>query len=702
VVPEDLVAAVRNQTVVPFVGAGLSVSVGRGVFPDWRELIERFAERLERESLVADAAAVREHLRNKRFPEAAELAVEKLTPARFNPVLEQAFGIQPPRDVDLSAVAALWSLRPRSVITTNYDDVLSWPIKLRSSQPYAPARLPPRIVHNDDPDLLQRVAAPATDDPPIVWHLHGSVQRPSTIILTEKQYLRLYGNDPQRVGLYAFALDQLRSLVANRTLLFVGFSLDDPFIRAQLESIVKVTAQQNKVSYVLLRKSDKDVTAMLAQYRVQIVEFDDFGPPMVRAIGEIADAALGRAAVSVSVPRALVGLVDDLVALLRLAAPEPSIVGRAFNRWRPRRLPPFPLGGDGMALAVAGAEKLAGAMRQSSGYFPLLEFAREIGLRAPLATRNLFASWLEDAARSLAEDANDEARLVAGGFAAPDAAPGGDNYVLVRLDTAGADLWRGQAWLFSGSEPWKLFEDEQNWARGDLPTLVYDLLDRVAALELQPANTMIAFMVPRALLVEAIDLIEPAVEFAREPPIGATLPVTVRSLERLKFRANMRRLGTTWQALKPTIASAWALDDRLPTQTPGAAVWLNASDAGPDLAARLQQYGVTCAVLATPPASIAGAEGNDLFNYVLQAAVPAVVWLREPAAADMTTARARLADLLGGATGSLPQRVWQLRQAARTGADPTHPGLCLVLLWDDADRLPPDEDPANRAAVSRS
>jgi len=58
--------------------------------------------------------------------------------------------------------------------------------------------------------------------------------------------------------------------------------------------------------------------------------------------------------------------------------------------------------------------------------------------------------------------------------------------------------------------------------------------------------------------------------------------------------------------------------------------------------------------------------------------------------------------LLGEATPSLPQRVWQLRQAARALADPAHPGQCLVLLWDDADRLPPDQDPNNRAVVLRA
>jgi hypothetical protein len=103
-----------------------------------------------------------------------------------------------------------------------------------------------------------------------------------------------------------------------------------------------------------------------------------------------------------------------------------------------------------------------------------------------------------------------------------------------------------------------------------------------------------------------------------------------------------------------------------------------------------------------PPLSEATDATTDLFNCVLQAAVPAVVWLRQPAAADLATARSNVTALLKDATTPLPHRVWQLRQAASGQSDAAHPGRCLVLLWDDADRLPPDQDPTNRAVVPRS
>ena len=59
--PQTLIDAVRRQTLVPFIGAGISVGVVHGLsadhqFPDWNGLIARLASRLGAEGKPADAA----------------------------------------------------------------------------------------------------------------------------------------------------------------------------------------------------------------------------------------------------------------------------------------------------------------------------------------------------------------------------------------------------------------------------------------------------------------------------------------------------------------------------------------------------------------------------------------------------------------------------------------------------------------------
>jgi hypothetical protein len=341
-------------------------------------------------------------------------------------------------------------------------------------------------------------------------------------------------------------------------------------------------------------------------------------------------------------------------------------------------------------------------MRQAGGYFPLLEFVREVAASSARADRTALDKWFADAARALAIDDADAAALVAGGFARPRAAAGTDNYLLVRFEDADvADRWRVQAWLFGDDEPQKLFEDELDLGRADLSGLVYRLLDCMESLDLSYDSTTLGVLAPRAFLVEGLDQISPAMELTPEPPIGSTLAVTVRSLERLGARRTRRHLEAAWQALKAAGNAARPLEDRVPPSQPGAAVWLQPADAGPALIAELQKHAVTCAVLSIPPGTQPSGS-YDLFNCALQGGVPAIVWVRDPVAANMAAARAQVAALLNDATAALPQRVWQRRQAAGALNDPTHPNNCLVLLWDDAERTPPDQDPANRAAVARS
>ncbi len=175
--PQSLVAAVKARTVVPFVGAGLSVSVGPTLFPNWAGLIERMAVRLDEEAQAPIATRVRTLVTAKELTEAAELAHESLGPDRFNAVMEKTFDVPMPPEANLSAVEALWRLQPRAVITTNYDDVLRWPFQRRSNRLESASRVMPRQIDNEDSGRLRAIITPV-DNVPLVWHLHGSVARP--------------------------------------------------------------------------------------------------------------------------------------------------------------------------------------------------------------------------------------------------------------------------------------------------------------------------------------------------------------------------------------------------------------------------------------------------------------------------------------------------------------------------------------------
>src|SRR4051812_3400966 len=108
--PQSLLDTARNRTLVPFVGAGVSVRAAIGLpadqqFPDWTGLISRLADRLEKEKGAAEAQLVRDE---RDTMVAAQIAVDRLGRASFLNEMELAFDRSRPPNAALSAVEAIW------------------------------------------------------------------------------------------------------------------------------------------------------------------------------------------------------------------------------------------------------------------------------------------------------------------------------------------------------------------------------------------------------------------------------------------------------------------------------------------------------------------------------------------------------------------------------------------------------------------
>ena len=58
-IPKHLVEAVQKHQVIPFVGAGVSRGIKRGLFPGWKELLEGLAGELEEQYLPEPATQLR-------------------------------------------------------------------------------------------------------------------------------------------------------------------------------------------------------------------------------------------------------------------------------------------------------------------------------------------------------------------------------------------------------------------------------------------------------------------------------------------------------------------------------------------------------------------------------------------------------------------------------------------------------------------
>jgi len=81
--PSQLIESLENGLAIPFVGAGVSISVknkgdGNDLFPSWKSLLERVVIRLEKEGKHNEAGIVNGYINTNRFLDAAREAKQAL------------------------------------------------------------------------------------------------------------------------------------------------------------------------------------------------------------------------------------------------------------------------------------------------------------------------------------------------------------------------------------------------------------------------------------------------------------------------------------------------------------------------------------------------------------------------------------------------------------------------------------------------
>lgn len=285
-IPASLVKALTEQTVIPFIGAGVPRSVvcknsSRPLFPSWNELLVRAADALEHEALLGEASVVRGMLLSTppEYLEAAKRAKAKLG-ARWTNFLRNQFehDHQSARPDSLALARCIWRLGSQLVITTNYDSVLKWACPSpadhttwRTNSTAELARLQQGL--NVGPGRWPRL--------PTVWHLHGHIDEAAELVLAPDGYSRLYSSDHARSG-YLAALDTLCHLLVGRTFLFIGFSLDDEAFVETLRSVNNTYSGCGSQHFALARNSDASkMQERVAGLPVQVVRFSDFGAPML-------------------------------------------------------------------------------------------------------------------------------------------------------------------------------------------------------------------------------------------------------------------------------------------------------------------------------------------------------------------------------------------------------------------------------------
>jgi len=314
-IPATLIDRLHNGRVVPFVGAGVSMAVldrdsHERLFPNWSELLFAAADRLDHESKPEDSNLIRSVLRvsNPDFLYAATHARTALGPLWYQ-FLKDELDIPYSRveGSSLELARSIWRLGSQLVITTNYDEVLRWACLESNDVQTWDIQAPAEQIQ-----LLQRGV-----QRPTVWHLHGRISNASRMILDVESYKLLYPEAaPGTETIYKAALETLRQQITSKSLLFVGFSLDDKFLGRQLQGMDDLFQGASGPHYILIREADKEHLQYL-NLPVEPITFESHGPPLVELLRELARASEDEQPVNA-------GSATSLPTATRLAEYDPS------------------------------------------------------------------------------------------------------------------------------------------------------------------------------------------------------------------------------------------------------------------------------------------------------------------------------------------------------------------------------------------
>ena len=232
----ELIDLVASGEAVLIVGAGSSARVDYvtwgGLLEKLEDLANECGEGLDR-TRKGDALAYAEDIKSHIIKEMNSLG-------RYYALLQNLFSPKDPPFTDFHT--KLVALPFRGILTTNYDTVLEAALgNIERHTAYDNSLVIDEnsagrvheflMAMNNDKRMTRRIA-----------HLHGKFDTPSSIILSIEDYYSAYGlrlptDQPQGDSEWTLHRKLLWAVLATRRVVFIGFSMEDPYFNEMLETV---------------------------------------------------------------------------------------------------------------------------------------------------------------------------------------------------------------------------------------------------------------------------------------------------------------------------------------------------------------------------------------------------------------------------------------------------------------------------------
>lgn len=226
-IPVSLTRHIAEKRCILFVGAGLSAAAG---LPTWGRLLEQVIEELE-SSGATDAPDLRTLWQARKYLEVADHCADARGTQLRNVLTSTVRGATEPVP---EVHKVLRDLPFAGIVTTNYDKLLE--------RAYWGTDRIPKVHTHASKDAFGTLLF---DRAFFILKAHGEIDEPDTIVLSTATYRELIHANPAFNAV-------MSAILLNFSILFVGYSLNDPDFRLLMERQISDFKGSSPARYALL------------------------------------------------------------------------------------------------------------------------------------------------------------------------------------------------------------------------------------------------------------------------------------------------------------------------------------------------------------------------------------------------------------------------------------------------------------------
>lgn len=252
-IPKELKDAIKNDKLVIFAGAGTSMQFG---FPDWKTLVNNVLKNIDSELFNGMTEGL-----NKGWLTPIN-ALDTLVDKHRTEILKElsnSFKIN--NKTDLSKHKKILTLSSK-IITTNFDKAFENAEESPNMIPYKSSFKISQLQGEDK----------------YIFKIHGCIDYPEDCILSSEQYEKHYSSNNTSIF-------ELKKIISENTILFIGFSMSDPYVKSVFNFINSIYDGHSKKHFLIT--ADNSIEKDINLINVETLVIDNYNASFDNLLNEL-------------------------------------------------------------------------------------------------------------------------------------------------------------------------------------------------------------------------------------------------------------------------------------------------------------------------------------------------------------------------------------------------------------------------------